>query len=496
MTITRKFILRHTLSLIGVILLGGASIWGFIDLRVQLVEALGGHDQTQALQQIMIDAIRARALAGGPETAKRRLASDLERNIETIDTLITGPHHVCTVNSNQQMLHARAALSHLRQTHRLLGDPGAQGGALAATLSQATDDLSALFKLHTDSIHDQTALAGQTTRIALSSVSGLLAICLAVFSTLSALQYRNILLPLLNLHSRIAPAANGKPIWGIEETGEREFSDVARAFNQMSAELTGLHRGMEAMVVAKSNQVVRSERLASVGFLAAGVAHEINNPLNIISGFAELCARQLSRNASDDPGVQETLSALQVIRDEAFRCKEITGRLLSLARGGVETREPLSLKKVVRDVALMTRGLKKHRYRKMVLRFNESEDLLVLANSSEMKQVVLNLTVNALEAVPSGTGEVRIEGRRSGEWVELRVSDNGRGISAETMRHVFEPFYTEKRGAAEPGTGLGLTITHAIIQSHHGRIDVQSDGPGCGACFTVLLPAHQPALPN
>jgi len=187
---------------------------------------------------------------------------------------------------------------------------------------------------------------------------------------------------------------------------------------------------------------------------------------------------------------------LQVIRDEAFRCKQITGRLLSLARGGGNEREMLSLKAIATDVALMTRGLKNHLERKITLKFSDSQPLNVWANANEMKQVVLNLTVNALEAVSPNSGEVRIEGRQAGKWVELSVTDNGRGMNAESIKHVFEPFYTEKRGSAEPGTGLGLTITHAIVQSHGGRIQAESDGPGRGARFTIFLPAYQAAGPQ
>ena len=106
-----------------------------------------------------------------------------------------------------------------------------------------------------------------------------------------------------------------------------------------------------------------------------------------------------------------------------------------------------------------------------------------------MKQVLLNLTINALQAVQPGTGEVAIEGRRAGGWVEVVVSDNGRGIAPESLKHVFEPFYTDKRGAGEPGTGLGLSITHAIVESHGGRITAESGGAGRGSRFTVQLPA-------
>jgi signal transduction histidine kinase len=105
-----------------------------------------------------------------------------------------------------------------------------------------------------------------------------------------------------------------------------------------------------------------------------------------------------------------------------------------------------------------------------------------------MKQVVLNLTVNALEAVSPG-GEVRIDVSRRDGWVEMRVKDDGRGMTPQTLDRVFEPFYTEKRGAQRPGTGLGLAISHAIIESHGGQIRATSEGPGKGSEFVVRLPA-------
>ena len=138
----------------------------------------------------------------------------------------------------------------------------------------------------------------------------------------------------------------------------------------------------------------------------------------------------------------------------------------------------------------MTRGLKNYRDRKVRTHFtDDAEAMQVVANASEMKQVLLNLTINALEASPADRGEVRIGGRRSGDWVELSVEDNGKGMSPETLEHVFEPFFTAKRGAGEPGTGLGLSITHAIVESHGGRIRAESNGPGRGSRFTFQLPA-------
>ena len=133
----------------------------------------------------------------------------------------------------------------------------------------------------------------------------------------------------------------------------------------------------------------------------------------------------------------------------------------------------------------MTKGLKNYRDRRLTLKLDPAERLQVRANLTEMKQVLLNLTINALEAVQPGDGEVCIEGRRNNEWIELSVRDNGRGMCAEVLSHVFEPFFTARRNNGEraAGTGLGLSITHAIIENHHGRIEAASDGPGRGARF-------------
>jgi two-component system, NtrC family, sensor kinase len=140
-------------------------------------------------------------------------------------------------------------------------------------------------------------------------------------------------------------------------------------------------------------------------------------------------------------------------------------------------------------VTVLTKGLKNYRDRRIAFEFTHGDAMQVVANPTEMKQVLMNLTVNALEAVAAERGEVRIGGRRTGQWVEVFVEDNGKGMAPATLEHVFEPFFTAKRGAGEPGTGLGLSITHAIVESHGGRIRAESSGPGRGSRFTVQLPA-------
>ena len=269
MSLRRKFLARQLLALVGVVLLGAAAIWGFIDLRVQLGQALGGQDQTQILQQVMLDTLRVGATLTGTDAPIQQIVADIRQDIDALDGLITqqspSQNHVCIANSYVQMRQAKLAVHHLKQSEHLLLPPTKDSNQAAAALIAATDDLAKLFTAHTASVHDQTVVAGQRTRIALSSVAGLLAISLGIFSALGAAQYRSILVPLFKLHSRIEKSDLANSAGQLDDSSG-EFSQVARAFDNMSAELDGLHRGMEKMVVAKSTELVRSERLASVGF--------------------------------------------------------------------------------------------------------------------------------------------------------------------------------------------------------------------------------------
>ncbi len=239
---------------------------------------------------------------------------------------------------------------------------------------------------------------------------------------------------------------------------------------------------------------MQSERLASVGYLAAGVAHEINNPLGIITGHAELALRGLKHGA-DAPAVQQTMQSLQVICEESFRCKEIIRKLLTLAKpvpGGAAGRERLALAQSVQEVVEMVQGLPVCQGRKLKVEAAGAGATTVLANPSEMRQVILNLVSNALQATAGmNEGCVTLTVRPSGGEVEMVVQDNGRGMTPESVARVFEPFYTQKRGSAaeSSGTGLGLSIVHAIVREHGGRIVAQSAGPGRGSCFTMVLPA-------
>ena len=231
--------------------------------------------------------------------------------------------------------------------------------------------------------------------------------------------------------------------------------------------------------------MVRSEQLASVGFLAAGVAHEINNPLASIAICSESLEGRLADSLSDEQSKEVAQNYLQMIQREAFRCKEITERLLDFARKGGSERESTELRDLVTGVLEMVQHVGKYRDKNLTL--EEGDQVFAEVNGQEIKQVVLNLVTNALESIDTG-GSVAVSVRRESASAVISVTDDGCGMTDEVKKHLFEPFFTKRRSGQ--GISLGLSITYRIVQEHRGSIDVQSDGPGRGSRFVVSLPAH------
>jgi signal transduction histidine kinase len=358
-----------------------------------------------------------------------------------------------------------------------------------ALLDETLTSLHSIAKACHWYINDAHQAAAQRVRLVSIGLGVLATLGMIVALLMSVAMHRTVMHPLMKLRAGTKRVAAGNFTEKVTANGDVEFAELANDFNLMAAELQSFYRELESKVAQKSKELVRSERLASVGFLAAGVAHEINNPLNIISGYAELSLKQLAKMPG--PDAREAHNALRVIRDEAFRCKEITQKLLSLARTGATHREDFSLAHVAEEVTGIIRGLTTYKDRRVELGFDRNEPLTVHGSLNEIKQVLVNLMVNALEAVRPSEGRVRLEGRRNNGWVELAVIDNGRGMSSDVIEHVFEPFFTAKRGPSDPGTGLGLSITHAIVESHGGQVIAQSEGIGKGSRFTVRLPARR-----
>lgn len=271
-----------------------------------------------------------------------------------------------------------------------------------------------------------------------------------------------------------------------------EMSELAGAMNAMTNRFQQIRDDLDLQVKLRTKEVVRSEQLASVGFLAAGVAHEINNPLASIAWAAEslesrvfemLHDDEAAADSHDNEEVEILQTYLRKIQEEAFRCKGITDRLLDYSRMGDVEKQDTNMPELVEGVIDMVRHLGK--YREKQIEFKCDEPVVAPVNSQEIKQVILNLLTNGLDSLDPG-GKITVDVGRSGNQAELLVTDNGCGMTEEVMEHLFEPFFTRRRDGQ--GTGLGLSITYRIIADHGGTIEVSSDGPGKGSQFRVILP--------
>jgi two-component system NtrC family sensor kinase len=232
------------------------------------------------------------------------------------------------------------------------------------------------------------------------------------------------------------------------------------------------------------------EKMASLGKLAAVVAHEINNPLAGIRTYARLLRRQFAGGASAPPTPEqaaETDRILQMVDAEAGRCGDVVRNLLAFSR---QTGARLADEDMA-PIVERCRMLLKHQAEMIdvTLEARAADDVpRIVCDAAQVQQMILALAMNALEATPA-RGRVTIEALRDGDGVKLAVADTGSGIPKEHLDRIFEPFFTTKE--AGKGVGLGLAVVYGIVNRHNGRIDVQSE-PGRGTTFTVHLPARQP----
>ena len=309
-----------------------------------------------------------------------------------------------------------------------------------------------------------------------------------LLAAIAILTYRWVFRPLRQLGHASRRVAAGEFDFRIRVDSDDEMAELADALNDMTQRFQEIRDDLDRQVQSRTREVIRGEQLASVGFLAAGVAHEINNPLASIAMCAESLESRLIAVAGDEDQAAVARRYLELIQTEAFRCKGITEKLLDFARLGEVRRQATAVVGLVADVADMLRHVGRFAGRSIVI--EPGPDVLVMVNPQEIKQVVLNLLVNALDSIEE-SGRVTVSARRSGAEAMLAFADDGCGMTDEVLEHLFEPFFTRRK--AGQGTGLGLSIVHRIVTDHGGRIEVSSPGPGQGATFRVWLPVADAA---
>src|ERR1051325_2670515 len=240
--------------------------------------------------------------------------------------------------------------------------------------------------------------------------------------------------------------------------------------------------------VEANRAVARAEKIAAIGRLAAGVVHEINNPLATISACAEALESRVAEGAFDGSPEAEVLREyLGLIRSEAFRCKTITNGLLDFSRTRASQHMPVQISEVINSTArlLMHQG----RGEGIEIEVEAGPGISPISgDAGQLQQAVIALATNAIDAMPGG-GRLTLRARNLETHVLVEISDTGIGIASENLTKIFDPFFTTKE--IGQGTGLGLAVCYGIVTEHGGRLDVQSS-VGVGTTFTISLPALQP----
>ncbi len=317
-----------------------------------------------------------------------------------------------------------------------------------------------------------------------------------VFSiAISLAVYRGITVPVNFLIRGIQKIASGDFQQRVEVSTKDEIGFMAQAFNDMTEQLQTMNREKDVLLqtlkefnddlekkvqeateelrLAQEN-MVRTETLAAIGTLAAGVSHELSSPLNSILGFAQLTISEMD----DGSPVKDDV---KLIEQEAMRCKRIVQGLLSFARPPIHEEKLTDINKIIDDTLMLVEY--QPAMNKIILKKDLDSALTPIeADPQQLKQVFLNLILNAIQAMPKG-GVLQLKTANTQKGVEAVIADTGTGIPEEEKQKVFQPFYTTK----PEGTGLGLSISYGIVKEHGGEIDVESS-PGQGTRFKISLP--------
>jgi two-component system NtrC family sensor kinase len=305
---------------------------------------------------------------------------------------------------------------------------------------------------------------------------------------------RRLVHPIEQLAQGVQRVTEGDLREQVPVLGSGEVAALATAFNDMEASLLEARAQRQALLANLEQQVqdrtaalkkaqermVQSEKLSSLGRLAASIAHEINNPLAGILTYAKLLVRTLEEAPPDQAAREKIIKQLKLVERETQRCTAIVRNLLDFAR-----ERPLKLGEV--DVnAAISEALFLISNQSRMQNVKLEQDLqpvpAIEADFGQIRQALVNVLINACDAMPSG-GTLNVATRRTGEQIDVAVRDTGIGISPADMKKVLDPFFSTK----EKGTGLGLSVVYGIVERHGGALKLEST-PGQGTTVTITLP--------
>ena len=338
---------------------------------------------------------------------------------------------------------------------------------------------------------DETIAAGSRQMI-----TNLIGAILIISMMVAVLMWVMVNRPVKRLIVGTKRVAYGDLDYKIKMSSQDEVGELASSFNRMTAELKHANneinewaRTLESRVEEKTAELKQAhdhllhvERMASIGKLAAIVAHEINNPLAGILVYAKLLMKKVAGNGN----AEESRQYLSMIASESARCGEIVKNLLQFARQTKVNPEPNDINEIIRQ------SLRLIQHKIDLMGITAEMDLCeglenVVCDAQHIKQALVALMINACEAMKQGEGQLEIKSRRarSDNSIEIEITDNGVGMDEETRRQIFEPFFTTKEEGK--GVGLGLAVVYGIVNAHSGEIEVEST-PGVGTTFVIRLP--------
>jgi len=329
--------------------------------------------------------------------------------------------------------------------------------------------------------HDE--VVGSARRLAWSAAM-VAAFWIVLGQIFAAILLRQVVRSLTRVVDASAVLAEGERGLQLPVPPDRELADLVVAFNRMSARLRArrdenerLIASLEERVEQKTREVLRADRLATLGGIAAGFAHELGNSLNVIRGYTSVVLREL-------PGEHPNRPDLEAVKRETVRAAGLLERFLVFARTRTTKAQRMPVEPVLRE-AVEVVGPAAAQAKVDTSLTVEPGVPEVVADGEILRQAFLNLCVNAIQAMQPGGGRLEVRLRPDGAGVAVEFQDTGPGMAPEVRQHVFEPFFTTKAS----GTGLGLAIVRQAAETHGGTAEVESE-PGKGALFRVRLPGE------
>ena len=381
----------------------------------------------------------------------------------------------------QRLNNLSSALTSTRASADVLSDD--EWDELTGTLLSVKADIDAFVKAGSSEVRDSV----EAVRDAEDDVDQIIGVFVAVLVIAVAFNgaffYFNIIRPIRRLRSAVQQLADRHSHQLRADPRGDELAALLILFHEMSAEIDRFTDDLENQVSDRTRELIVSQKLAAVGRLAAGVAHEINNPMASILACAEGLLRRL-----DAPGPGLTPEAareyLETIRNEVRRSKETVGKLLDFSRSRPPHRETVDATHILAETVALARHAAQRAGCAIQLA-DHKHPIPLLCDRDQVKQVLLNLLLNSIDACATD-GAITAAVITGDGTVRFVVEDTGCGFSPEDRDHLFEPFFSRKRGGG--GTGLGLAISHGIVEAHGGVMRAESRGPGQGARFEVDLP--------